>query len=239
MKQDIVLISHWTDHIASICNILQCFNVQILHFEHIQDAKQNLMNKNPAFLLLDVDMEETMAFLMEITERILKPPPYIIAAGTFLHAKEHAAILNIGADICIGKPIYAEEVLAIVRAVYRRESRFSQLRWAKPLPYIEHKELMIDPNRRTVIMRGEQVALTAKEFDILFFLADHTGRVLTQKEIFEAIWKETYHETSTGVTDHISSIRRKLKLHKRDKNYIETVFGIGYRFSETNEKICY
>lgn len=145
-------------------------------------------------------------------------------------------MLELGADACVSKPVNAKEIFAIVRAVYRRESRLARLQRGKLLPRIEHKKLKIDPFRRIVMMRRDLIELTAKEFDVLYFLAYHAGTVMTKKEIYESVWKETYDETSTGVADHISSLRRKLGLHKKDKDYIETVFGIGYRFADTKKE---
>lgn len=78
--------------------------------------------------------------------------------------------------------------MAVVRAVQRRESRFARMQRGRLHPCIEHKELMIDPTRRAVVMRGEQVSLTAKEFDILCFLAYRAGTVMTKEEIYESVF---------------------------------------------------
>lgn len=235
MKQDIILVLPQTEYLANVCIALKRFKMEVFLVNDIGYVDAGLSLHSPAFLLLDADMEGIETFLLDVSKRLLHPTPYIIVSGAFSHSEDRIIMLNIGADICIGKPISAEEVLAVVKAVYRRESRFARLQSGNLLPCIEYRQLTIDPLRRTVTMKGKEVELTAKEFDILYFLAFRAGTVLTRKEIFEAVWKETYDESSTGVVDHISSLRRKLRLHKRDKDYIETVFGVGYRFTKGKE----
>jgi len=78
-------------------------------------------------------------------------------------------------------------------------------------------------------MQGRSVTLTAKVFDVLYVLVDHIGKVLTKKNIFHVVWKETYNFKSTNVPDQISSIRHKLGLNSKDTAYIQTVIGVGYR----------
>lgn len=236
MKQDIMLVSSHTEQINNVCRILKHFGMDVSQIDNIERVNAGLVLHSPAFLLLDEDMEGLESFLVEIPKRVLHPPPYIIIAGIFPHSEDRIAVLNFGADTCISKPINAEEILAVIKAVHRRESRLARLQRGKLFPRIEHKELSIDPVRKVVVMRGEQVSLTVKEFDILCFLAYRAGIVVTKKEVFESVWKEPYHEASTGVVDHISSLRRKLGLHKKDKDYIETVFGVGYRFADTKKE---
>ena len=129
------------------------------------------------------------------------------------------------------KPVDAEEVLAIVNAALRRAERLARLEGPFPsAPQIRHGELSIDPLRHTVTMREEPVSLTVKEFDILHFLASYPGIVFTKAQIYERVWREDFSIASTSVSDHISSLRQKLGLNAKDGRYIQTVFGVGYRF---------
>lgn len=231
MKQDIILVSSQTKHLTNVCKVLKRFGMDVSQVEKVECMNAGLTSHSPAFFLLDVDLEGAEHFLSELSKCLIYPPPYIMVAGTFPHSKDRVAMLTIGADICIGKPINAEEVLSVVKSVQRRERRLARLNCGKLLSCIKHKELTIDPLRRTVTMRGNQVALTAKEFDILYLLAYREGTVLSKKEIFETIWNETYSKTSTAVSDHIYSLRQKLGLDKKNQDYIQTVFAKGYRFA--------
>ena len=99
------------------------------------------------------------------------------------------------------------------------------------MPCITHMDLLIDPLRRTVVMEGRKVDLTTKEFDILYLLASHPGVVFSKAQIYQHVWNDDYAYATTSVTDHISSIRRKLELSIKDKRYIQTLYNAGYRFA--------
>ena len=115
--------------------------------------------------------------------------------------------------------------------VFKDAERLAQLEGPFPsAPQIRHGELSIDLLRHTVTMRDEPVSLTVKEFDILHFLASYPGIVFTKSQIYERVWEEDFKFASTSVSDHISSLRQKLGLNARDGRYIQTVFGVGYRF---------
>ena len=88
------------------------------------------------------------------------------------------------------------------------------------LPCIEHKELFIDPLRRHVRMRGHTVCLTPKEFDLLYLLANSPGVVFSKEQIYSHIWKADGYLGISTVSDHISSLRQKLGLHPKNKEYI-------------------
>lgn len=126
-------------------------------------------------------------------------------------------------------------------AALRRAGRLAQLEGPFPsAPQIRHGELSIDPLRHTVTMREEPVSLTVKEFDILHFLASYPGIVFTKAQIYERVWREDFSIASTSVSDHISSLRQKLGLNARDGRYIQTVFGVGYRFvAEPSGSLCF
>ena len=232
MKQDVILISRSTEHSLKICEALKRIGIDVFQSESIDNVKAGLVSHSPAFLLLDIDIEGSKAFLWEISKGILYPPPYILAMGTFSSVSECIAILDSGADAYINKPISADEIRAIINAVLRREHRIARLHIGRLLPRFDYKDLSIDPLRRMVEMRRETVELTEKEFDILYLLVYHSGKVLTREEIYESVWKKACVSSATSVSGHVFSLRQKLGLDPKDKDYIQTVFGVGYRFAQ-------
>lgn len=94
------------------------------------------------------------------------------------------------------------------------------------------KELKIDSEKRQVTLRGEQIFLTAREFDILFYLASHPGQVFSHRQIYEAVWKDEYFQDVGNITAHIGHIRKKMEINSRCPIYIQTVHGVGYKFME-------
>ncbi len=91
---------------------------------------------------------------------------------------------------------------------------------------------MIDLDRRAVSVRGVQVDLTAKEFEILRMLAEHPGRVYTKAQIYEHVWGEEAFGDLSTVQVHIRRLRTKIEEHAEEPTLITTVWGIGYRFEE-------
>jgi len=209
--------------------------MDIIHFDNIHDAKTGLALYSPAFLLLDLDTKGITTFLAEVADNWLRPRPFILVSADFSKSAERTAILRLGADACVGKPVDADEVLAVITAVQRRERWVVRQSGNRRLPRIEYKDLMIDPFQRNVTMHGKPVTLTTKEFDILCLLAQYSGNVLAKDEIYKTVWDTELDLSTSIIPNHISSIRKKLGLSGKNNDYIQTVFGVGYRFERSSD----
>lgn len=234
MKQDIMLIVPQAEHLSNICKALEFWGLHTSKVDTIDGARAKLMVHSPAFLLVDIDMAGARQFVSDISKSFLYPPPYIIISSILLRIEDYFIMLDFGADACVGKPIKAQEILAIVNSVLRRERKIARRNLGRLDSCIRHKDLIIDPLRRTVTMRKQTVKLTAKEFDVLHLLACHAGSALSRKEIYEAVWGEEYSLTAANVAGYIFALRKKLGLSQKDDEYIQTVFGVGYRFADRN-----
>jgi len=131
--------------------------------------------------------------------------------------------LELGADDYLVKPFGFRELVARIRAVNRRR----QARADEPRP-IRVGPLELDRRTRRVRMAGADVALTAKEFDLLALLAEDAGAVLTRQEILEAVWDAHWYGPTKTLDVHVASLRRKLG----DPTMIETVRGVGFRLCD-------
>ena len=214
--KDILIVLSRKDQPELVCAVLAHHGITATLAEDVQNAVLSMESHINAFLLLDLDLEGADSLLELVVNSFRDPPPYLLAADAFPDSAARVKALNLGADACLEKPVDAEEVLAIVNAALRRAERLARL--------------SIDPLRHTVTMREEPVSLTVKEFDILHFLASYPGIVFTKAQIYERVWREDFSIASTSVSDHISSLRQKLGLNAKDGRYIQTVFGVGYRF---------
>ena len=135
--------------------------------------------------------------------------------------------LNIGADDYVTKPFNHLELVARVKSQLRR--------YEKPLDVetssqkIKIKDLTIDTVNKSVVLRDEEVRLTATEYKILVLLASNTGRIFSIKEIYEKVWKEVFYKSENTVTVHIRRMREKIEVNSKNPEYIKVVWGIGYK----------
>ena len=133
--------------------------------------------------------------------------------------------LEIGADDYVVKPFSGGEVVARIRAVLRRA--------AKPAPSAEIGDLRVDAAARRVFVRGEEVELSRKEFDLLAALMRRAGQVATREDLMAEVWDENWFGPTKTLDVHVGWLRRKLGDDPEAPRYIHTVRGVGYRFAES------
>ena len=149
-------------------------------------------------------------------------PIIIISAKDMMGTK--IELLRLGADDYITKPFDLDEVVARVETNLRRSKR--QVEAEKVIRY---KDLLFDDNAKRLIVNNIELELTAKEYQIIELLLKNRGRVFTKANLYETIWQDAYLGDDNAVKTHISNLRSKLKMANSDNNYIETVWGLGYR----------
>ncbi|PEO68326.1 DNA-binding response regulator [Bacillus wiedmannii] len=158
-----------------------------------------------------------------------------------LTAKDHEIDkilgLSIGADDYITKPFSIHEVVARVKALMRRFLVLGSNTTAQEKTILAFKGLTIDLNTYTVHTNKEEISLTGKELELLKFFTSNPGQVFTKTQLFRNVWDDNYIEDDNTVMVHIRKLRKKIEINPSNPKFIQTVWGIGYKF--VGEKLEY
>ncbi|SMF63767.1 DNA-binding response regulator, OmpR family, contains REC and winged-helix (wHTH) domain [Paenibacillus uliginis N3/975] len=187
------------------------------------DGIKEIKNKSYDLILLDIMLPyKSGDEILKETREFSETPVIVISAKDMVGTK--IDLLKLGADDYITKPFDLGEVVARVESNLRRAHK--QLQESKVFRY---KDLALDDNTKRVTVGETEMELTAKEYMILELLLKHSGKVFTKSNLYESVWKDEYLGDDNAVKTHISNLRNKLKKVNPNKEYIETVWGLGYR----------
>lgn len=138
--------------------------------------------------------------------------------------------LQLGADDYLTKPFSMAELMARIDSLVRRYTRFN--RSASADEVLKLNSLSLDVQTRAVLLNGELLELTGKEFDLLYFLAAHKGQIFTKRQIYQQVWGEEYAFDDNNIMSFISKLRKKIEPDAAKPFFIQTVRGVGYRFNQ-------
>jgi DNA-binding response OmpR family regulator len=133
---------------------------------------------------------------------------------------------NLGADDYVTKPFSAEELAARVQAVLKRTTSPAE----SPMEVYRFGEIEVNFSNHTAFRAGEELKLTALEYDLIHYFIQHKGRTVTRRQLLRDVWKIKGNLTTRTIDRHIASIRKKIEADPDNPRYIETVYGIGYKF---------
>ena len=186
-----------------------------------------LASRRPDLVILDIMLPGING--LEVMRRLREGDGTSRIAILLLTARgeegDRVAGLQLGADDYVVKPFSPAELVARVDAVLRRATTTGGTEQA-----LSFEDLHIDVAAHRVTLEGEEVALTQREFDLLLFLARHPGQAFSRDQLMEAVWRYSFYTDTATVTVHVRRLRAKLEREPSAPRWLETVWGIGYRF---------
>ena len=193
---------------------------------HVQDC---LAREKIDLVLLDIMLPYRNGdrVLAEIRRQYTLPIIIISARET---TQNKIDLLRLGADDYITKPFDMEEVLA------RIESSLRRIQFQSAVPKrLQYKNLIFDGEKNTVFLNGQELLLTAKELAILELLMRYPDKIFSKANLFQSVWNTEYLNEDNTLNVHISNLRNKMKALCPDEEYIDTVWGIGYRLHKAED----
>lgn len=192
------------------------------------DGLKFLLNKEYELIVLDIMLPKMNGFevLTELRKSTEVPVLMLTARDNEI---DKVSGLRLGADDYLTKPFSISEFIARVQSLIRRYTVFNGQR--NNFDKVIHlKGFLMDNKDRKLIINDKSIDLTSKEFDVLYLLASKNGKVLTKKQIYNEVWNDEYAFDDSNIMSYMSKLRKKLEIQSGNRNYIQTVWGVGYRF---------
>jgi len=198
------------------------------------EGLREALNKNYDLIVLDLMLPKLNG--LEICKEVRKKDDYtpILMLTSKSEEIDKVLGLEVGADDYLTKPFGIREFIARVKAIFRRIEAIQKE--TDNDSDITCGPLTIEVSKRRVMLNGERVDLTPKEFDLLHLLAAHPGRTYTREQLLSLLWGYQYNGYEHTVNSHINRLRSKIESDLANPKYILTSWGVGYRFNE-NEVI--
>lgn len=192
-----------------------------------QEAAIKMKEENYDLILMDLMLPyKSGKYLIEELREYSVSPVIVISAKSMMETR--LEMLRIGADDYIIKPFDLNEVLVRIEVVLRRSAVASE---QQKEAVLKSGELCLFPLEHRVMYRDKEIALTLKELMLLQLFLEHPQKTFTKANLYEAVWKDVYYYEDNTINVHMSNLRNKLK-KAAGQDYIETVWGIGYRLKE-------
>ena len=225
--QKILIVEDDNDINSLLRRILTGAGYQVVQAYSGTEALLQYQSVSPDLVLLDLMLPGLSGsqVLGKLRGEISSDVPIIILSARD-GLSDKVALLDIGADDYIVKPFEPDEVVARIRAALRRRSKVSAAQEG-----LTYKNIALRPDLRKVTVRGRELALTAIEYELLYTFMRNPEKVYSREKLYEEVWKDGYYGTDHTVNVHVSNLRKKLKDADGQEDYIQSVYGIGFRLA--------
>ncbi|MBW3111750.1 MULTISPECIES: response regulator transcription factor [Bacillaceae] len=200
-----------------------------------EEGRDAALEQSPDLIILDLMLPsmDGVEVCKDLRQRKINIPILMLTAKDDEFDKVLG--LELGADDYMTKPFSPREVVARVKAILRRSQAIQEAADTvvqEPTDYKEVGELKVYPEQYEAYFQGELLELTPKEFELLLYLTDNKGRVLTRDQLLSAVWNYDFAGDTRIVDVHISHLREKIESNTKKPTYIKTIRGLGYKLEE-------
>lgn len=215
---------------------LQSLSYEVTHFDNGATARDYLQTAEYDLVLLDIMLPSYNGLDLCRELRQDRPSVPIMLLTSLDSEADRVVGLELGADDYLTKPFSMRECQARVKALLRRCELNSQDAVASSdslinsTPPLHYEELTINPITREVFLSKQTIELTQREFDLLYYFANHQQQVFSRAQLLDAVWGYCHDGYEATVNTHINRLRKKLKRNMDKEDFIKTVWGIGYKF---------
>jgi len=226
---DILVVDDEASVVEVVSLYLQREGFQVRVAQNGRSALEAIREKLPALIILDLMLPEIdgLSILQTLRQQADLDVPVIMLTAR-RQETDRIYGLELGADDYVTKPFSPAELVSRVKAVLRRSAGVSINREReRPLSF---DELSIDPKSRQVTVRGENIELTATEFNLLHFMCSHPRQVFKRDQLLENVWGFSEYVDPSTVTVHIRRLREKIESDPANPFWLLTVWGVGYKF---------
>jgi len=197
-----------------------------------REGYEAVLRNNPDLIILDVNLPEMNG--LDICRRLRADKINVPILMLTARSEEIDKILGLetGADDYLTKPFGVRELIARVKALFRRVEIDTKTDDSQA-ELISFRNLSIDKSKRKVLVNDKRVELTPKEFDLLYLLASHPGVTYDRKDLLNLVWSYDFEGYEHTVNSHINRLRSKIENDPNNPDYVLTTWGVGYRFNES------
>lgn len=230
----ILIINEDVHEAERLKNVLTSENTTALCAYNVQNALEYFISTELCLVILDANLSVEDDHKLLRAMRKAKAMPILVLSSKYSH-NDRLESLQAGAHAYMGDPYTLEECLAQAQSLIQMYINMNpSSNNCYTLAF--GKDLIIDPTRRKVFLKGKELKFTRKEFDLLFCLASNPGKVFSKEQLFDHVWDEyAAYNVDEVIKTHIKTLRQKLS-EADMKNYIKNVWGVGYQFHEEEDE---
>ena len=225
MAETLLLVEDDPSILRGLQMNLQIEGYRLLSARDGEEALHMWRQHEPDLIVLDLMLPKRDGFDLLRTIRAEDPETRVLVLSAKDQEADKVLGLSLGADDYLTKPFGLAELLARIRALLRRARSEAQL-----APQRRFGDVDVDRTARRVKRNGQQIEMTAREFDLLMHFLDHPDQVLTREQLMRSVWGVDHFGTARTIDNFVGRLRAKLETDPDSPRFFETVRGIGYRF---------